>query len=285
MNTDTSMEQCSVCKVEFKRRGLKIHQTKAGCAKQLSDSHRNKNKSEATSTQDTNHSDANGRVCLKTTQRGKGAKVTGAMENNLIEVKKMAGETCNEGEMVAKGKLSGLENTKVREEKSDIRNWFKKKDQFKKENIQQIKSEEDKVTEAELIDISEEDKVSGVEISDLSAIIDQKNVEAGSSRQEKVKEKVDIQRGPSDEWLNKRLDLRRYDFQSLSGSRYLNDKIIDQYLRLIRERNEADSSLPGIYTCITQVFSTTKSRGVRHTRWWVKEDLRMKDLILFPIHN
>ena len=82
------MEQCSVCKVEFKRRGLKIHQTKAGCAKQLSDSHRNKNKSEATSTQDTNHSDANGRVCLKTTQRGKGAKVTGAMENNLIEVKK-----------------------------------------------------------------------------------------------------------------------------------------------------------------------------------------------------
>ena len=285
MNTDTSMEQCSVCKVEFKRRGLKIHQTKAGCAKQLSDSHRNKNKSEATSTQDTNHSDANGRVCLKTTQRGKGAKVTGAMENNLIEVKKMAGETCNEGEMVAKGKLSGLENTKVREEKSDIRNWFKKKDQFKKENIQQIKSEEDKVTEAELIDISEEDKVSGVEISDLSAIIDQKNVEAGSSRQEKVKEKVDIQRGPSNEWLNKRLDLYRYDFQSLSGSRYLNDKIIDQYLRLIHERNEADSSLPRIYTCIAQVFSRTKDRGVRHTRWWVKEDLRMKDLILFPIHN
>merc|ERR1712098_873813 len=154
------------------------------------------------------------------------------------------------GEMVAKGKLSGLENTKVREEKSDIRNWFKKKDQFKKENIQQIKSEED--------------KVSGVEISDLSAIIDQKNVEAGSSRQEKVKEKVDIQRGPSNEWLNKRLDLYRYDFQSLSGSRYLNDKIIDQYLRLIHERNEADSSLPRIYTCIAQVFTRTKDRGVRH---------------------
>ena len=62
MNTDTLLEQCSVCKGEFKRRGLKIHQTKAGCAKQLSDSHRNKNKSEATTTQDTNHSDANGSV-------------------------------------------------------------------------------------------------------------------------------------------------------------------------------------------------------------------------------
>ena len=77
---------------------------------------------------------------LKTNQGGKGAKVTGTMENNLIEVKKMEGETYNEEETVAKGKLSGLENTKVREEKTDIRNWFKKKDQFKKENIQQINS-------------------------------------------------------------------------------------------------------------------------------------------------
>ena len=48
MNTDTELEQCSVCKGKFKKRGLKIHQTKAGCAKQLLDSHRNKSKSEAT---------------------------------------------------------------------------------------------------------------------------------------------------------------------------------------------------------------------------------------------
>ena len=87
MNTDTELEQCSVCKGKFKKRGLKIHQTKAGCAKQLSDSHRNKNKSEATSTQDTNHSDASGRVSLKTTRRGNGAQVTGAKEN-LIKVTK-----------------------------------------------------------------------------------------------------------------------------------------------------------------------------------------------------
>ena len=104
----------------------------------------------------------------------------------------MVGETCNEGKMVVKGNLGRLENTKVREEKTDIRNWFKKKDQLKKENIQQIKSEEDTVSGAEIIDITEEDKVSGVEIIDLSAMIVQKNVEAGSSRQGKVKEKVDI---------------------------------------------------------------------------------------------
>ena len=81
MNTDTELVQCGVCRGKFKKRGLKIHQTKAGCAKQLSDSHRNKNKSEATSTQDTNHSDASGRVSLKTTQRGNGVQVTGAMAN------------------------------------------------------------------------------------------------------------------------------------------------------------------------------------------------------------
>ena len=93
-----------------------------------------------------------------------------------------------------------------------------------------------------------------------AAISDLKNVGAASSRQGKVKEKVDIQRGPGDEWLNRRLDLRRYDFQSLSGSRYLNDKIIDQYLKLIRERNEADSSLPVIYTCIAQLYTSTVLR-------------------------
>ena len=76
MNMDTELEQCSVCKGKFKKRGLKIHQTKAGCAKQLSDSHRNKNKSEAKSIQDTNHSDDSGHVSLKTTRRGNGAQVT-----------------------------------------------------------------------------------------------------------------------------------------------------------------------------------------------------------------
>ena len=104
-----------------------------------------------------------------------------------------------------------------------------------------------------------------------AAIIDLKKV-ADISRQEKVKEKVDIQSGPEDEYLNKRLWLRRRDFQSLSGTRYLDDPIIDQYLELIRERNEADTSLPGIYTCITHLYTSTVKLGLRHTERWVKED-------------
>ena len=80
-NTDTVLVQCGVCKRKFKEKGLKIHQTKAGCAKQLSDSHRNKNKSEAARTQDTNYCDASGCGSLKTTRRGNGVQFTGALEN------------------------------------------------------------------------------------------------------------------------------------------------------------------------------------------------------------
>ena len=50
----------------------------------------------------------------------------------------MAGETCNEGGVVAKRKLSRLENTKVREEKTDIRNWFQKKERNEKSRFSEI---------------------------------------------------------------------------------------------------------------------------------------------------
>ena len=95
----------------------------------------------------------------------------------------------------------------------------------------------------------------------------------------------DITSSESEEYMNKLLWLRRGDFQSLSGSRYLNDRIIDEYLKLIRERNEADARLPGIYTCKTLLYTSTVEKGLKHTERWVKEDLRMKDLIFFPIHH
>merc|ERR1711872_967204 len=222
-----------------------------------------------------NHSDDSGHVSLKTTRRGNGAQVTGA------KGKKMAGETCNEGGVVAKRKLSRLENTRYEKKKKDIRNWLNKEKQLKKENIPQIKSEEDMVYEAEIIDLSEDItplKVSEAEIIDLlkeirsstskeekitlhgkgkvgAEIIDLRKVGAGSSRQ--GKKMVDIQRGPLDEYLNKRLPLKRRDLQTLSGSEFLNDEIINKYLTLILERNEADASLPEIYTCTTFMYTPT----------------------------
>merc|ERR1739842_196868 len=252
---------------------------------------------------DTNHSDASGRVSLKTTRRGNGAQVTGAMENlykvtKEIRIKKMASETCNKEGMVAKEEVSGWINTKVRGGKTDIRNWFKKKERVKEEEEEEEESEEDMVLEEEIIDLTEELIDLTEEIIDLTeeitplenkeeevAIIELKKFETASSRQVKVMEKVDIRRGPEDEYLNQRLYLQRRDFQSLSGTRYLYDTIIDKYLKLIRERNEADPMLPTIYTCITHLYTATVASGFAKTQWWVKEDLRMKDLIFFSIHN
>ena len=92
-----------------------------GCDKQLSGSHRKIIKSKATSTQDSNHSDASGRVSRKTTRRGNGAQITEAMDNISNRKVKMAGETCYVEERVSKGNLSRLKNPQEREGKSDIR--------------------------------------------------------------------------------------------------------------------------------------------------------------------
>ena len=101
MDMDTDFEQCSVCAGKFKKRGLKIHQAKAGCAEQLSGSHRKTSNSEATGTQDTNHSDAHGRVNLKTTHRGNGVQNMEAMDK--LKNLKMTGESRTvEGNVFAK---------------------------------------------------------------------------------------------------------------------------------------------------------------------------------------
>ena len=63
-NKDYETEQCFVCKGFFKKgKGLKIHQTKAGCMKKAEE-HRKAYKSEAIKVQDKNHSDLEGRVHL-----------------------------------------------------------------------------------------------------------------------------------------------------------------------------------------------------------------------------
>ena len=78
------------------------------------------------------------------------------------------------------------------------------------------------------------------------------------------------------------MPLKRRDLQTLSGTEFLNDEIINKYLTLILERNEADASLPEIYTCTTFMYTPT---GIpTHTESWIKEDLRRKDQIIFPIH-
>ena len=78
---------------------------------------------------------------------------------------------------------------------------------------------------------------------------------ATSSKYAKVEKIADILRGPSNEMLNHRLQLRRYDFATLSGAEYLNDMIVNNYMVLIKERNKADPSLPQVFAYDTFLYT------------------------------
>ena len=65
--TDPERVTCPVCQKDFKRRGLPIHQAKSGCKAKLQQQvqHRSFSKSEASNTQEENHSGIADRVSLK----------------------------------------------------------------------------------------------------------------------------------------------------------------------------------------------------------------------------
>ena len=96
---------------------------------------------------------------------------------------------------------------------------------------------------------------------------------------------MDIRRGPSEEKLNARLDLKRWDFQTLLDAEYLNDEIINKYMRLIQERNAADPNLPVICASTSFRYLAIQEKGLSYALKTFKEDFRGKELILFPIHN
>ena len=57
-----------------------------------------------------------------------------------------------------------------------------------------------------------------------------------------------IERGPlQDQIVNHWLRLTRGDFRTLQGSEYINDQIIDSYMRLVQERSQRDQKLLRTY--------------------------------------
>ena len=107
---------------------------------------------------------------------------------------------------------------------------------------------------------------------------------------ETMRKVADIGRGNGDEVLSRHgHTLRRRDYRSLSGSNYLNDQIIDQYLKHIEERNRADPSLPKVYASTTFLYTKLErlglDEGMKDTRKWHAEDLRENQLLFFPIHK
>ena len=135
------------------KRGLKIHQAKMGCGKQLSKSQRKTprgDKSEATSTQDTNHSDAWSNVKQETTLKGIGSQSMEAMEK------------FTNGENEKKTRESCRKKTERSIETALLRNWLKKAESVNKKDTHHKKQKEDGTEgqgnkESELVDLTEEE--------------------------------------------------------------------------------------------------------------------------------
>ena len=183
------MESCVVCKNMYKRgRGLKIHQTKSGCSRLIP--HR-RSKSEATGTQDSNHSDAGGRVELGTTPFA-GVPSRGINRSNQ-QIKTLNSSTIKQvkerrhQETVLDVHINNdlyediqellTEKRKKKPEKTtDIRNWFKSTqpatrkidnlqitksatstDQMYTENVRTIELSEDNVDRpgTEIVDLTD----------------------------------------------------------------------------------------------------------------------------------
>ena len=102
-----------------------------GCRKHLSDSHRITSKTETTSTSDSNHNGASGRVRLNTTHRGNGAQKLEAL--GKVTKRKNSGNSGWEEGNVDTEERVGLEKTEKRKENSDIRNWVMKNEPKKEE--------------------------------------------------------------------------------------------------------------------------------------------------------
>ena len=85
------------------------------------------------------------------------------------------------------------------------------------------------------------------------------------------------------------LCMRKRDMRSLQGVNWLGDKIIDEYLWLIKRRSEANNDYPTMIA-MTVFFYKKLDRlglteGYEQTSNWITEDLREKEVILVPIHK
>ena len=73
---------------------------------------------------------------------------------------------------------------------------------------------------------------------------------------------ININNGDPEEVIGKgKFKLKRDDLRTLAGTNYLNNQVMEEYFDLIKERNEADQSLPKIEVLSTFVFTKLDSLG------------------------
>ena len=361
---DYETEQCFVCKGFFKKgKGLKIHQTKAGCMKKAEE-HRKAYKSEAIKVQDKNHSDLEGRVHLhhvdsevetirqkrhlekekrkpNTEDQGDQTQKTNLQTRKETEKSEeteihVGEEVYNEVQAWVKGELETVETPgkmpeKKKKQVPDMKNQPKLSQWFSREtgkeklertaNFPENREEETKQTDEPRLErenkagqqdirivlikdseSEEEDTGEAGQTKDTRKVLveerEARNPEASFEKgevkrptEEEIEKLVSsINNGnPQDSLVQHWLSLTKEDFRTLQGKEYINDKIIDSYLRLIQERSQEYPNLPKAYMCTTFFYTKLKTFGVeegmRQMRNWIKEDLREKDKIMCPIHS
>lgn len=77
------------------------------------------------------------------------------------------------------------------------------------------------------------------------------------------------------------------DLRFLSGTEWLNDKVINFYSNLIQTRNNTDESLPNIWIGRTNMYNMIKKRGPEKVKRWtnkVRPNVFAKDMLFFPMN-
>uniref|UniRef100_A0A1B0BYW3 Ubiquitin-like protease family profile domain-containing protein n=1 Tax=Glossina palpalis gambiensis TaxID=67801 RepID=A0A1B0BYW3_9MUSC len=96
--------------------------------------------------------------------------------------------------------------------------------------------------------------------------------------------------GPLDQILVSKfhINISRFDIRTLCDNNWLNDKIIDFYMKLLIERSERkspSSNLPSVYAMGTFFVPRLMSSGYDGVkRWTNKVDIFSKDILLIPIN-
>ena len=85
------------------------------------------------------------------------------------------------------------------------------------------------------------------------------------------------------------INIETKDLHRLTGENWLNDKIIELYLKMISDRSSTDvyrrEKLPKVYAMSSYFFENLMNRGTTAVEKWTKDvDIFEFDLILVPIH-
>ena len=86
------------------------------------------------------------------------------------------------------------------------------------------------------------------------------------------------------------ISIRKEDLFCLTGTNWLNDTIIDFYLKMIEDRsgrkNYQEAGMPKVYAMSTYFFRSLMLNGPKGMERWTKNvDVFDYDLILMPIHH